>query len=47
VLRTVKRIGRLVDPQGRAVGVVPIAIWEDAPVDLTIPAPAVLTDEGS
>jgi DNA-binding Lrp family transcriptional regulator len=29
VLRTVKRMGRLVDSQGRAVGVVPISIWED------------------
>jgi DNA-binding Lrp family transcriptional regulator len=46
VLRTVKRIGRLVDPLGRAVGVVPIAIWEDSPTDLPSPAPALLTDEG-
>lgn len=29
VLRTVKRMGRLVDHQGRAVGVVPISIWDD------------------
>lgn len=29
VLRTVKRMGRLVDTQGRAVGVVPINIWDD------------------
>lgn len=29
VLRTVKRMGRLVDHRGRAVGVVPIAIWGD------------------
>jgi DNA-binding Lrp family transcriptional regulator len=29
VLRTVKRMGRLVDSGGRAVGVVPIAIWGD------------------
>lgn len=28
VLRTVKRMGRLIDAQGRAVGVVPINIWE-------------------
>jgi hypothetical protein len=41
VLRTVKRIGRLVDSQGRAVGVVPIAIWEDSPAD----PPAFLADE--
>jgi hypothetical protein len=27
VLRTVKRMGRLVDTQGRAVGVIPINIW--------------------
>lgn len=30
VLRTVKRMGRLVDTEGRAVGVVPINIWDDA-----------------
>jgi DNA-binding Lrp family transcriptional regulator len=30
VLRTVKRVGRLVDPQGRAIGVVPINIWDDS-----------------
>jgi DNA-binding Lrp family transcriptional regulator len=30
VLRTVKRMGRLVDHRGRAVGVVPIAIWGGA-----------------
>ncbi|MFD7159072.1 Lrp/AsnC family transcriptional regulator [Kribbella sp. NPDC059898] len=29
VLRTVKRMGRLLDTSGRAVGVVPINIWED------------------
>nr|WP_294696428.1 Lrp/AsnC family transcriptional regulator [uncultured Friedmanniella sp.] len=29
VLRTVKRMGRLTDDRGRAVGVVPIAIWGD------------------
>jgi DNA-binding Lrp family transcriptional regulator len=29
VLRTVKRMGRLVDTQGRAVGVVPVNIWDD------------------
>ena len=29
VLRTVKRMGRLVDTDGRAVGVVPINIWDD------------------
>jgi DNA-binding Lrp family transcriptional regulator len=29
VLRTVKRVGRLVDSQGRAIGVVPINIWDD------------------
>lgn len=28
VLRTVKRMGRLVDAQGRAVGVVPINVWD-------------------
>jgi DNA-binding Lrp family transcriptional regulator len=31
VLRTVKRMGRLVDYQGRAVGVVPIDIWGGQP----------------
>lgn len=31
VLRTVKRMGRLVDTQGRAVGVVPINVWDAAP----------------
>jgi DNA-binding Lrp family transcriptional regulator len=45
VLRTVKRMGRLVDPQGRAVGVVPIAIWEDAPADSPAPAAVSLADE--
>jgi hypothetical protein len=30
VLRTVKRVGRLVDAQGRAIGVVPINIWDDS-----------------
>jgi len=30
VLRTVKRMGRLVDSHGRAVGVVPINIWDDS-----------------
>jgi DNA-binding Lrp family transcriptional regulator len=29
VLRTVKRMGRLLDTHGRAVGVVPINIWDD------------------
>ncbi|GGL99705.1 Lrp/AsnC family transcriptional regulator [Nakamurella endophytica] len=29
VLRQVKRMGRLLDEQGRAVGVVPINIWDD------------------
>jgi DNA-binding Lrp family transcriptional regulator len=29
VLRTVKRMGRLLDTHGRAIGVVPINIWED------------------
>jgi DNA-binding Lrp family transcriptional regulator len=29
VLRTVKRMGRLLDTSGRAIGVVPINIWED------------------
>jgi DNA-binding Lrp family transcriptional regulator len=29
VLRTVKRMGRLLDTNGRAVGVVPINIWDD------------------
>jgi DNA-binding Lrp family transcriptional regulator len=29
VLRTVKRMGRLLDASGRAVGVVPINIWDD------------------
>ncbi|SDY27613.1 DNA-binding transcriptional regulator, Lrp family [Modestobacter sp. DSM 44400] len=33
VLRTVKRMGRLVDHRGRAVGVVPIAIWGDSRED--------------
>jgi DNA-binding Lrp family transcriptional regulator len=46
VLRTVKRIGRLLDPQGRAVGVVPIAIWEDAPTDLPSLATAPSADQG-
>jgi len=45
VLRTVKRIGRLVDSQGRAVGVVPISIWEDSPADLPTPAQALLADQ--
>jgi len=27
VLRTVKRMGRLVNPQGRAIGVVPMNVW--------------------
>ena len=36
VLRTVKRMGRLVDTEGRAVGVVPINIWDDT---LAHPAP--------
>jgi DNA-binding Lrp family transcriptional regulator len=31
VLRTVKRMGRLVDSQGRATGVVPINIWGNQP----------------
>jgi ABC-type dipeptide/oligopeptide/nickel transport system permease component/DNA-binding Lrp family transcriptional regulator len=31
VLRTVKRMGRLVDHQGRAAGVIPIDIWGDQP----------------
>jgi hypothetical protein len=44
VLRTVKRIGRLVDAQGRAVGVVPIAIWEDSPADVSAPAVALLAE---
>jgi hypothetical protein len=30
VLRTVKRMGRLVDTQGRAIGVVPLNIWDDS-----------------
>ena len=29
VLRTVKRMGRLLDESGRAVGVVPINLWDD------------------
>jgi DNA-binding Lrp family transcriptional regulator len=29
VLRTVKRMGRLLDPSGRAIGVIPINIWDD------------------
>jgi hypothetical protein len=28
VLRTVKRMGRLVDTDGRAIGVVPINVWD-------------------
>lgn len=28
VLRTVKRMGRLVNPQGRAIGVVPMNVWD-------------------
>jgi len=31
VLRTVKRMGRLVDAHGRAVGVVPINVWDTSP----------------
>lgn len=30
VLRTIKRMGRLIDEQGRAVGVVPIDMWDDS-----------------
>jgi hypothetical protein len=29
VLRTVKRMGRLLDKNGRAIGVIPINIWDD------------------
>ncbi|WP_448613911.1 Lrp/AsnC family transcriptional regulator [Modestobacter sp. URMC 112] len=39
VLRTVKRMGRLVDHRGRAVGVVPIAIWGDSAEHRQDPAP--------
>jgi len=38
VLRTVKRMGRLVDTEGRAAGVVPINIWDDT---LAHPTPTV------
>lgn len=31
VLRTVKRMGRLTDAHGRAIGVVPIDLWESSP----------------
>jgi hypothetical protein len=30
VLRTIKRMGRLIDEQGRAVDVVPIDMWDDS-----------------
>jgi DNA-binding Lrp family transcriptional regulator len=46
VLRTVKRIGRLVDSQGRAVGVVPISIWEDSPTDPPSSAAGLLVGKG-
>jgi DNA-binding Lrp family transcriptional regulator len=39
VLRTVKRMGRLLDTHGRAVGVVPINIWDDKLEHSASPAP--------
>jgi hypothetical protein len=46
VLRTVKRMGRLVDHRGRAVGVVPIAIWGDSDEHLAELPPAPSADGG-
>ena len=33
MLRVIKRMGRLIGPDGRATGVVPINIWDDALCD--------------
>lgn len=43
VLRVVKRMGRLIDEDGRSVGVVPVNIWDDP----LCPPPATTTSAGT